>query len=235
MSRLLLSFAFVLMVINGFSQQKPQKFSTKVFMELDYLLYLPDGYESSDEEYPLILFLHGSGERGDSVNLVKVHGPPKIADMEGLDFIVVSPQCKSFDRWQSEIYLQFLSNLLDEVEKEYRVDKDRIYLTGLSMGGYGTWSLAAKYPDRFAAIAPVCGGGVPALAERYKSLPVWVFHGAKDTVVPISRSQEMVDAIRQYNKEIKFTIYPEAGHDSWTETYNNPELYSWFLSHEKQP
>jgi len=233
MSKLLFVFGMVVLSYSGFGQQKAQQITTQVQIDLDYLLYLPEDYNSSKKKYPLILFLHGAGERGDSINLVKVHGPPKVAEQEGLDFIVVSPQCKSFDRWQSDIYLGLLSNLLDQIESDYRIDKRRIYLTGLSMGGYGTWSLAAKEPERFAAIAPVCGGGQPSFAERYSNLPIWVFHGAQDRVVPISRSQEMVDAIKPLNDEVKFTIYPEAGHDSWTETYSNPELYQWFLEHKK--
>jgi predicted peptidase len=113
------------------------------------------------------------------------------------------------------------------------VDPDRVYLTGLSMGGYGTWSLAAAHPERFAAIVPICGGGNPADAAKLASLPVWVFHGAKDPTVPLERSKEMVEAIKSAGGNPRFTIYPEAGHDSWTETYNNPELYQWLLEQKK--
>ena len=102
------------------------------------------------------------------------------------------------------------------------------------MGGYGTWALALKYPHRFAAIAPICGAGNPVLARTIKHLPIWVFHGAKDKVVPIKHSQDMVDALKEVGGNVKFTIYPEAGHDSWTETYNNPELYEWFLKQSRK-
>jgi predicted peptidase len=116
---------------------------------------------------------------------------------------------------------------------DYRVDPDRIYLTGLSMGGSGTWTLAGEYPEYFAAIVPICGSGDPQDAKRLKELPIWVFHGAKDEAVPLSRSEEMVKALKEEGAEVKFTIYPEAGHDSWTETYNNPELYQWLLKHKR--
>ncbi len=101
------------------------------------------------------------------------------------------------------------------------------------MGGYGSWALAAAHPDRFAAVVPICGGGNPDTAEKLKGLPIWVFHGAKDGTVPISRSQRMVDAIKEAGGNVKFTVYPEAGHDSWTETYDNPKLYEWLLEHTR--
>ena len=197
-----------------------------------YLLYLPDGYaESEERRWPLILFLHGAGERGDDIEKVKLHGPPKlIAQGRRLPFIVVSPQCPAGEWWSCEV----LDALLCEVETRYRVDRDRVYVTGLSMGGFGTWDLALKYPDRFAAIAPICGRGMPLLAERIRHLPVWVFHGARDDVVPIEESQRMVDALKRCGGNVKFTIYPDAGHDAWTETYNNPALYEWFLQNRRR-
>ncbi len=117
------------------------------------------------------------------------------------------------------------------LEEKYNVDKNRIYVTGLSMGGYGTWSLAMEYPYRFAAIAPICGAGNERIACRLKDTPVWAFHGAKDNVVPISGDQKLIDELKKCGGDIKFTIYPNANHDSWTETYNNPKLYDWLLSH----
>jgi len=191
----------------------------------EYWLHIPDSFVSG-EKYPLILFLHGAGERGDDLSKVKVHGPPKIADLDpSFPFIVVSPQVPSGQRWDSE----YLITLLDEVEAKFPVDVERIYLTGLSMGGYGTWDLASKFPDRFAAIAPICGGGNPELACNLKDTPTWVFHGAQDKVVLIDKSQEMVDAMSECGAEPIFTIYPDAGHDSWTSSYENKELYSWLL------
>ena len=119
--------------------------------------------------------------------------------------------------------------------EKYSVDKDRVYLTGLSMGGFGTWALAAKEPQRFAAIVPMCGGGDPKTADRIKDLPIWVFHGEKDTSVPIARSQEMVDALKALHADVQFTRDPDAGHDCWTQSYANPKLYEWLLAHTRGP
>lgn len=203
----------------------PESFSQEVVVTTKYLLYLPKDYADSDKKYPLMLFLHGAGESGDDLEMVKKHGPPKIVEgKEDFPFILVSPQSPGRG-WRPEV----LSAMLDDVIAKHRVDTDRVYLTGLSMGGYGTWALAAAEPDRFAAIAPICGGGNPRDAEKLKDIPTWVFHGAKDEVVPIARSEEMVNALEAAGGKPKFTIYPEAGHDSWTETYNNQELYKWLL------
>lgn len=153
-------------------------------------------------------------------------------------FIVISPQCPAGERWQPE---QLIA-LLDRVSKKHAVDDKRVYLTGLSMGGYGSWELGIQHPERFAAIAPICGGGTTIeirLARRVenhplKSLPVWAFHGAKDSVVPLSESERIVDAFKAIgNENVKLTVYPEAGHNSWTETYDNPKLCEWFLGHSK--
>ncbi len=201
-------------------------------VELGYLLYLPEEYDEAEEkQWPLLMFLHGAGETGNNLERVKMHGPPKrIEAGDDFPFIVVSPQAprRGWDPIE-------LKALLDEVISEHRVDEDRVYLTGLSMGGFGTWALAAEDPDRFAAIAPICGGGNPVSAARIKDLPIWVFHGAKDQVVPLRSSEDMVSALKRNNAErVKFTIYPDAGHDSWTETYDNQELYDWFLEHKRE-
>lgn len=210
--------------------QSPAKMSRTVTVELDYLISLPQGYEGK-EKWPLILFLHGSGERGSDLEKVKVHGPPKLIQSgKQLPFIVVSPQCPSQRRWHATE----LSLLLDEIEEQYKVDKDRIYVTGLSMGGFGTWELATFSPERFAAIAPICGGGDRQFAKTLQDLPAWIFHGAKDTAVPVERSIEMATAIKSSGGQPKLTIYPDAGHDSWTQTYQNMELYDWFLQHVRK-
>ncbi len=214
--------------------QHSQTFKKKVTKTLSckYLLFLPEGYGKNQQRWPLIMFLHGAGERGSDLKKVKKHGPPKIIEKQkDFPFIVVSPQCPEDDWWTDKV--EVLINLLDDIVARYKVDKQRIYLTGLSMGGYGTWSLAFSYPERFAAIAPICGGGKRFMAMRLKDIPVWIFHGAKDKVVPLKESEEMVNAIRNRGGNAKFTIYPDAGHDSWTETYNNQKLYDWFLEHRK--
>ena len=206
-----------------------------------YLIYLPKDYEAqSKKRWPLMLFLHGAGERGTNIAKVAVHGPPKLVK-QGRDFpfIIVSPQCPNGERWDNDVLLA----LLDEVGEKYRVDESRVYLTGLSMGGYGTWSLGLTHPERFAAIAPICGGGDPIVllladpkkVAATKSLGVWAFHGAKDPVVPPAESERMVEALKKSGcKEVELTVYPEAQHDSWTETYNNPKLYEWFLAHRRK-
>lgn len=203
--------------------------------KLKYLLFLPEDYEEeSGRKWPLILFLHGLNERGDDIEKVKIHGIPKVYENdESFPFIVVSPQCPDNEWWTMKD--DELDALLDEVTEKYSADKSRIYLTGLSMGGFGTWHFAAVHPERFAAIAPICGGGVPIEAMLLKDVPVWAFHGAKDDVVPIELSESMVNALKSVGGDVKFTVYPEAKHDSWTETYNNPELYKWFLSCKKYP
>ena len=213
----------------GSGRQSAAKLDAQVRVTLDYLLHLPQNYQEKDS-WPLMLFLHGAGERGDDLELVKVHGPPKIVETDkDFPFILVSPQCK-LKRWWQPIEL---TALLDEIVAKYMVDEDRIYVTGLSMGGFGTWALAAYTPDRFAAIVPICGGGEPYRTRQYPDLPVWAFHGDKDTVVPPQRSRDMVDALKKHGGNARLTIYPEAGHDSWTETYNNPELYEWLLEQKR--
>jgi predicted peptidase len=212
------------------SKQMLNKKITKV-ADCNYLLYLPADYGKADKKWPLIMFLHGSGERGSNLELVKKQGLPKmIAQGKSFDFIIASPQCPKDIWWPEQTDIQIA--LLDEIEAKYHVDTDRVYLTGLSMGGFGTWRLAAEYPNRFAAIAPICGGGERYSATRLKKVPVWAFHGAKDPTVPLERSQEMVDAVKKAGGDAKLTIYPEAQHDSWTEAYNDPQLYEWFLSHK---
>jgi len=203
----------------------------KITVKLRYLLFLPEGYADQPQKtWPLMLFLHGAGESGSDLEKVKMHGPPKIVETKrDFPFIVVSPQSAGRG-WNPDS----LAALLDDVVAHHRVDPDRVYLTGLSMGGFGTWALAAAHPERFAAIVPICGGGNPRDAEKIKHIPVWVFHGAKDPTVPLAASQAMVDALRKAGAdEVKFTIYSDAGHDSWTETYANPALYQWLLDHKR--
>ncbi len=212
--------------------QSAQTFEKQITIKLDYLLFLPEGYgKEADKKWPLILFLHGAGERGSDINKVKVHGPPKIVESKkDFPFIVVSPQCPGNSWWDPT---QVIS-LLDDVQAKYAVDADRVYLTGLSMGGFGTWELMSRYPRRFAAYAPICGAGNPAIARRFKDVPAWVFHGDKDPTVPVTSSDEMVAALKKAGADVKYTRYEGVGHDSWTKSYDNPELYTWFLSHKRE-
>jgi predicted peptidase len=191
------------------TSQEPKSFEKEITIRVkfNYLLFLPEGYESS----------------------VKTHGLPKLLETKrDFPFVVVSPQ-SARGGWNPDA----LNALLDEALAKYKVDPDRVYLTGLSMGGAGSWELATSFPGRFAAVAPICGRGNPREAHRLKDLPIWAFHGAKDPTVPVAHSEEMVRAIKEAGGNPKLTIYPEARHDSWTETYNNPELYKWFLDHKR--
>ncbi len=210
--------------------QKVASLRKDMAVEMQYLIAIPQE-EPATEGWPLMLFLHGLGECGNDINRVKKHGPPKLIENgKRFPFVVVSPQCPRGSRWEA----WRLSVLLDEVINKNDIDEERVYITGLSMGGFGTWDLAAYSPDRFAAIAPICGGGNTLDGKLLINLPAWVFHGAEDKVVPASFSESMVTAIRRAGGGPKITIYPHAGHDSWTETYENPELYEWLLKKKRR-
>lgn len=203
---------------------------------LDYLLHLPEDY-SRRKRYPLILFLHGSGERGSDVRAVLKHGIPKVAERDpAFPFIAVSPQCPPQSTWF--FHVDSLLMLLDDIKRRYAADAARVYLTGISMGGYGAWHLGSEHPERFAAVVPICGGfdqmlGYPERACGLRYTPVWAFHGAKDTDVPLSETTTLVRALRRCGGKVKLTIYPDAGHDSWTRTYDDPRLYRWLLAQHR--
>ena len=197
---------------------------------LAYLLYLPKDYNEKTDKVPLMFFLHGRGESYGPLRLVEKWGPPRmVARGDELPYILVSPQCPGTTDWRKPEQQALLAQLLEHVIAQFRVDDERIYLTGLSMGGYGSWQLAAAHPDRFAAVAPICGGGDPSHADRLKSLPIWVFHGDQDKAVPLPRSAEMVWAIRAAGSTtVRFTTLEDVGHNSWSAAYATPELYQWF-------
>lgn len=199
---------------------------------MNYLLWLPSDYKTDkNKTYPLLIFLHGSGERGDSLELVKKNGPPSfIENRPDFPFLTVSPQCPVGKRWDPEE----LQLMLEKLKHKYRIDPSRIYLTGLSMGGFGTWAWACSYPNQFAAIAPVCGGGDIQFARELTTTPVWAFHGDADPVVPVKRTIEMVDAVNAKGGSARMTIYPGVGHDSWVNAYNDQELYKWLLEHVRK-
>jgi predicted esterase len=194
-------------------------------------VYLPDGYDAdTTKKWPLILFLHGSGERGSKLEVVSHTGLPQlIAQGQKYPAIIISPQCPANEWWNPAE----LSSLIDDVCAKYRVDTDRICVTGLSMGGFGAWSLALSEPERFAAIAPICGGGDTADAARLAKLPVWAFHGAKDDVVSPDMSREMVKAITAAGGKPHLTIFPNDGHFCWMDAYKMPELYTWLLAQKR--
>lgn len=213
------------------SLQQSHLFKKQVIRRLHYLLSLPRNYESG-ERWPLVLFLHGAGERGKDLEKLKVYGPPQqVEEGRDLPFILVSPQCPLYSWWSHE--KDMLGGLLDEIEQTYSVDPDRIYVTGLSMGAIGTWDLAIEQPQRFAAIVPICGRGDAEKVSALKNVPTWVFHGDKDEVVPLKGSQDMVSALQACGGNVRFTIYPGVGHNSWVAAYNEPELYPWLLAQRR--
>jgi predicted peptidase len=220
-------------------KQKPAQQACKlereitVTVKLEYLLYLPKGYGRSKKKWPLMVFLHGSGERGSNLEMVKSHGPPKLIEAgQEFPFIMVSPQCPADAWWTTDM----ISTLLDDLEQHLQVDTTRVYLTGLSMGGFGTWATAGEFPNRFAAIAPICGGGLELWMRNITHLPVWAFHGAKDDVVPLEQTTRLIHELKRLgSKKAKLTVYKNAGHDSWTRAYANPKLYEWMLAQKLEP
>jgi len=198
-----------------------------LLLPLKYLASLPGNIEKkSARKWPTILYLHGSGGRGLPVAALNgTSGVFQPRKHKPDTFIIIAPRCPQ-NRWWS---IPALEDLLAEVMDKYPIDKGRIYVTGESMGGFATWELAAAHPDRFAAIAPICGGGDPREAELIKDLPTWVFHGAKDRGVLPERSREMVNALRDVRGRVRYTEYPNLGHRCWGTAYNNEALYDWML------
>jgi predicted peptidase len=199
---------------------------------LRYWLYLPEGYDAkASEKWPLVLFLHGAGERGDDLEKVKIHGPPKlVAKGKQFPFILVSPQVPTGDRWHADE----LAKLLDSLANTLRIDTQRLYVTGLSMGGSGTWSLVSAYPDKFAAAMPLCGRGDLEAAPKLAKTPIWVLVGGKDRDQTVQNCEEMANALAKAGCNGRFTLYFQLPHDCWTVTYDNPQTYEWLLSHKRQ-
>jgi predicted peptidase len=213
------------------------RIAPKQDVTLNYLVYTPSGYDpQGSERWPLVLFLHGASMRGSDINLVKRQGLAKLVDQgREFPFVLVSPQCPSSQWWTWPQLRATLSNLLDEVESTYAVDPERIYVTGLSMGGYGTWSLAIAYPQRFAAIVPISAPS-EHLDEisAIRHLPVWAFHGDPDYIVPLQGTVETVNALKACGGNVKLTIYPGVGHNAADPAYTDPELHRWLLSQRRQ-
>lgn len=201
--------------------------------ESEYVVFVPHDY-TGDKPFPLILFLHGAGEtKGGQKMPVDVGIGTAIRKSEkSFPFITIIPQSEK-RTWAagSEDGKRAMA-ILGEVEKSYKVDPKRIYLTGLSMGGFGTWSFAAAHPDKWAAIVPICGGGSPNTAEKIKQIPCWCFQGGADKTVVPQRSRDMIEALRKAGAEPKYTEYPGVGHNSWDKAYATKELYSWLLEHK---
>ncbi len=219
------------------SQPKPDlidaTLETNVKEKLSYYLYYPEEYQDEpDEKFPILLFLHGGGESGDSLVAIKRNGPPKlIVEGKKFPFLILAPQNPYPKKWWNT---RALKQLLDTVVANNRIDKNRIYLTGLSRGGGAAWEMAVQYPETFAALAVVCGmTPLPYASWINKDMPIWVFHGEEDESIPISESETMVDKLKEMGYSVKFTKYPGVGHNSWIQAYKTDELYDWFAAQEK--
>jgi len=225
--KILLTAVLAVISISFFGQQTAEKY----IITTNYLQYLPDGYEQDTTKlWPLVIFLHGAGETGNDIEIVKRLGLPLLVEVGvKFPFIVISPQSKT-PGWKSD---EVRDLLLNELFVKLRVDPDRVYLTGLSMGGYGTWNTAMNYPELFAAIIPICGGGYEGGASRLRNMPIWCFHGDMDDQVPFKNSEVMVNALKDINPQLKFTVYHGVGHDCWTRTYSNDSIYNWLLEHKR--
>jgi predicted peptidase len=198
---------------------------------LDYLVYLPADYDKDkSKQWTLVIFLHGAGERGSNVQLVRKNGLTQTLEQRGtVPYVMIAPQCPANSGWN----VGTLDKLLDQVLADYRVDKKRVVLTGLSLGGFGTWSWSTEHPERFAGLVPICGGGKTAQATALKGMPIWAFHGDADNVVKFATGQAIVDAAKAAGADIKFTVYPGVGHNSWGKAYAEPELEAWILARKK--
>lgn len=259
MLRLLLPLLMVVAFPLASLAQKPdldklldKKTFTSGKATLSYRLLKPAKVEK-DETYPLVIFLHGAGERGDDNTAQLKHGVGSFASearRKKSPCFLIAPQVPRNRSWveggktkkgdgkgdasrQASEPGKLVLELIEQSCKDLPIDKKRIYLTGLSMGGYGTWGLLARKPELFAAGIPICGGGSPASAEKLTKIPIWVFHGDKDTAVPVARSREMIEAIKKAGGSPKYTEYPGVGHDSWTKTYADNKVLDWLFDQKK--
>ena len=212
-------------------ESKVYDFKGKRTSHLNYMLSLPENY-SAENKYPLLVALHGAGERGDNAELVLVHGVAKYISLgKKVDAIVIAPQCPADFVWNS--LTEELKELIDYIASEYSVDIDRISLTGLSMGGFGTWEMGICYPGFFSALAPVCGGGMSWRVKQIGKTPVWAFHGDKDDVVPPFNSYDMVDKLKAAGGNVKLTVFHGVAHNSWEPAYEDTNVIEWLISQKR--
>ena len=207
--------------------------NTTVSETLRYYLYYPENYDQNeDEQFPLLLFLHGGGESGQDIEALKTNGPPKLlAEGKQFPFLVLAPQHPYPKKWWN---IRAVMELLETVIEENRVDPNRIYLTGLSRGGSAAWELAVQYPDTFAAMMVVCGmTPVPYAHWINKDMPIWVFHGALDKVIPIDHSEKMVAKLKGMGYPVRYTRYEDVAHNAWEQAYTTEEVYTWLMQQSK--
>ena len=225
-----LFWVFILLIFSCTNAQERRAEYQAILQQKVQLKYILDIPEESSEPYPLILFLHGAGERGDDLERVKAHSPFTYRDLIQEKVAILAPQCPEGQYWDTQAVFALLKNVLEN----YPIDKSRVYLTGLSMGGWGTWKLADEHPELFAAVAPVCAPmHRPALSRACDQLPdkpIWIFHGALDDIVPLENSTAMFQKLKSCNEKTQYTIFETDNHNSWDSTYSNPEFYTWLLS-----
>ncbi|WP_435625377.1 prolyl oligopeptidase family serine peptidase [Flagellimonas sp.] len=208
--------------------------TTRSEENLKYYLYYPEGYDSNpDDEFGILLFLHGGGESGGSLDDLTQSGPPKmLVEGKQFPFLVLAPQNPHKKKWWNT---RALIELLDDIIKNNRIDSKRIYLSGLSRGGSAAWNLAVQYPEKFAAMAVVCGmTPVPYAHWIDKNMPIWVFHGDQDQVIPVSESDTMVKKLKSMGYSVQYTRYEGVGHNSWVQAYTTEELYTWLANQKRK-
>jgi predicted peptidase len=220
--------ACVLQVVAA-PEEKAFKKDVVLHVEWKYAQWLPDGYAASQGKWPLLVFLHGAGEVGEDLSRVMRHGPPKLAaGGRKFPFVLVAPQSPHLLWNPLEV-----NAFTEEMVKTLKVDPRRVWITGLSMGGNATWMAASIQPELYAAAVPICGWGDFVLVRRLAVMGLWAFHGAKDPMVPVAKTQELVDQVKYAGGNPKLTIYPDAQHDSWTQAYDDPQLWEWLLAQKR--
>lgn len=213
------------------AQETKAEFNKEI-KKVQKISYVLDYPQNAKGKVPLIVFLHGSGERGTDLEMVKAHSPFTYKNLIKEPVAILAPQCPENVWWDTEAVYY----LIKDIQQKYKIDESRIVLTGLSMGGWGTLKLAMEHPEMFSAVAPVCAPVdrlMKVRAEKYKSLPMKIFHGGNDDVVSPANSIEIYQEIKKYNKNVEFTIFPDDNHNSWDSTYSDPKLYEWMLSQRK--
>jgi len=244
------SLIWTFLAMNAMAADPKDVFEARVYTDaaggkLPYRILKPADYDAN-KKYPLVIFLHGAGERGTD-NLVQLkHGMADYANDENrkkFPAFVIAPQCPAERKWvevnwsdpnhempaEPSIPMKQTFDVIEGLRKEFSIDEKRLYMTGLSMGGFGTWDALQRKPDYFAAGIPICGGGDVKQAAKLKNVPIWCFHGDQDTAVKVARSREMIAAIKEAGGMPKYTEYPNVGHDSWSATYRNPEVHAWLF------
>jgi len=227
------SILLFFLIINTFYAQNETRSFIKDKICNDFSLnYILNKPQNIDETKPLIVFLHGSGERGTDLDKLKIHGPLNYIKTNKLDAYILVPQCPQDKYWDSEqLYL-----LIQKIINENKINRSKIYLTGLSMGAWGAWNLVFEYPDLFAAMVPIAGfvDRVPMVENcKIKNIPIRIYHGLQDDVVSVSYAIAIYDKLKDCHNDIKLEIFKDANHDSWTRVYNNPEIYEWMLQQDK--